>query len=804
MKYFFIFTMQFILISSLQAQSIKGNIKDESNQPVQGATVTLLHGQDSVVKMEITQPDGSFTFQNITRGSYAVTISTVGHATVRSADFVLDSFVQLLPITLQKASKSLGGIVITAKKPLIQVKADKTIINVEGSVNATGNTVLELLRKSPGVTLDKDDRIGLNGKNGVRVYVDGRPLPLSGDDLAAYLQSLPSSSVEALEIIHNPSARFDAAGNAGIINIRLKKNTAFGTNGSLTAGYNQGVYAKYNGGFSLNYRNARVNLFGNYNYTGGENRTKITIRRTVLDSLFDQQGSIYVTGPNHQFKAGMDYSLNKRSTIGMNFNGNKSTPYITNNSLVAIAYQPAGRVDRFLLADNTWEQQRQSLSFNLNYSYANEKGRTVNVNADHAFYHINGDQFQPNSYVDLNGNLIDRVIYRMISPTDIRITSMNADYEQDLKGGKLGIGGKWASVHSDNDFKRYDVKGGNEILDRERSNRFAYREMIGAGYVNYNKSWKKIIIQGGLRMEHTTSTGRSTGMKSAGASYIPYDSSFSRNYLDLFPSAALTFNGNPNQQWSLSYSRRIDRPVYQDLNPFEFKVDEYTSQRGSVDLKPQYTNSFGITYLYHQKFSTTLNYSHVKDLFVQLMDTIEKSKSFVTSKNLGAQDVISLNMTYPLQYRSYSLVASAGAHYKKFKADFGPGRGLDLRVTGFNFFAQNSLKFGKSWTGELTGFYNSPTIYGSNLRSKGMWSVDAGIQKGLFDGKGLLRFAVSDLFNSLSFEGNAFFAGQHTTFTRKNETRQAKVSFTWRFGKSTVKAARQAKSSAESEMKRVQ
>src|SRR6185295_14680936 len=180
-----------------------------------------------------------------------------------------------------KKEKSLQGVTVTSEKPMVEVKADKTIVNVEGTMNAVGNDAMELLRKSPGVTVDKDDNINLAGKNGVQIYIDGKPSPLTGTDLTSYLKSMQSAQIESIEIITNPSAKYEAAGNAGIINIRLKKNKAFGTNGSVSAGFNQGVYPKYNAGFSLNYRNNKFNIFGNYNYNKGKNENRLNLYRTT-------------------------------------------------------------------------------------------------------------------------------------------------------------------------------------------------------------------------------------------------------------------------------------------------------------------------------------------------------------------------------------------------------------------------------------------------------------------------------------------------------------------------------------------
>src|SRR5688572_12399537 len=268
-----------------QAQKISGIAKDENGSPLIGATISLHKASDSaVLKLAVSKENGAYTFSGINEGKYKVSASNVGYKTVFSETFTITSSdVTVLELRLSKIATSLSNVTVTSTKPMVEVKADKTILNVEGTINAVGSNALELLRKSPGVSLDKDDGISLAGKNGVQVYIDGRVTPLSGTDLAIYLKTLQSSQIESIELITNPSAKYDAAGNAGIINIRLKKNKALGTNGSVNAGWNVGTYAKYNGGASLNYRNKKTNLFSNYSFNYGPSLQSININRTVLE-----------------------------------------------------------------------------------------------------------------------------------------------------------------------------------------------------------------------------------------------------------------------------------------------------------------------------------------------------------------------------------------------------------------------------------------------------------------------------------------------------------------------------------------
>jgi hypothetical protein len=794
---------------SAGAQQITGFARDADGKAIAGATVSLLRDTGrAVLKLAVAKENGAYSFDNIQKGKYRVTATHIGFASAASNVFEVTAEGAVVPeLKLAKVSGQMNNVVVTSTKPMVEVKADKTILNVEGTINSVGSDALELLRKSPGVMVDKDENLSVNGKNGVQVYIDGRPTPLSSQDLANYLKSIQSSNIEAIEIITNPSAKYEAAGNAGIINIRLKKNKSLGMNGSVNAGVNTGYYVKTNTGINVNYRNKSINIFGSYSYNLGDNRNRQILYRTVLDTLFDQNSIVKMENEGHNYKAGLDYFINKKNTIGVMVNGSILNPTMLNYSKTAISYIPDNTIDRYLIADNSAVMERDNINLNLNYSYTGTNGNSLTVNGDHGYYDIYNNQFQPNYYYDATGNnLTSSVIYRMIAPTNIYINSLKADWEQNFKKGKLGYGGKLAFVKTDNDFQRYDVVSNQMHLDRDRSNLFNYKENINAAYVNYNRQLKGVMIQAGLRVENTVAEGVSHGEKKVSSDYTKYTTSFKRNYTDFFPSAAVTFNKNPMSQFGLTFSRRIDRPAYQSLNPFELKLDEYTFQKGNIDLRPQYTNSVGITHTYKYRLTTSLNYSHVKNMFVQWIDTVEKSKGFVTQKNLASQDIISFSMSYPYQYKSYSLFASLNSNYSMYKADFGPGRKVDLNAFGLTLYAQNSLKLDKAklWTAELSAFYIAPSIYQGAFKSKALTSVDAGLSRQLWNNRATIKASVSDVFGTLKFTGSQDFAGQYTRVQAMWESRQAKLNFVYRFGSSQIKAARNRNTGAEEETKRTQ
>ena len=792
--------------TTARAQGVNGVVSDNEGKALSGVTISLLKDTGSaVLKLAVSKDNGSYTFSDIQPGSYRVSASHIAHKPQVSAVFSYTGDSYTLPsFRLEKNASDMSGVVVTARKPIIEVKAEKTILNVEGTINAVGSDALELLRKSPGVSVDKDDNLSLSGKNGVQVFIDGRPSPLSGQDLANYLKSLQSTNIEAIELITNPSAKYEAAGNAGIINIRLKKNKSLGVNGSVTAGWNIGVYAKYNTGASLNYRNRKWNLFGNYNLNRGNGWNRMSIYRTTADSLFDQHTEVKAESRSHNFKAGADFFLNPKSTLGVMVNGNLSEPSFSSLSRTNISPKSTGIVDRFLLADNNREGKSNNLNFNANYSYTGKDGKSLTLNGDHGTYTIRGNQLQPNEYFNYaNGQFLSNEIYRMLTPSDIEINSFKADYEQNFMKGKLGFGGKFSYVTTDNNFRQFDVINGSEQLDRDRSNLFEYKENINAGYVNYNRALKGFMFQAGLRVENTILEGVSNGQRKDGADYTPYQTSFKRNYTNFFPSAALTYNKNPMSQFSLSYSRRIDRPAYQDLNPFEMKLDAYSIMKGNINLQPQYTNSFGLTHTFKYKLNTTLNYSRVSNLFTQLIDN-EGSRAILSKRNLASQNVVSLNVSYPFMYKSYTLFGNLNSSYSRYKANFGEGRSIDIDAYSLNLYVQNSLKFAKTWTAELSGYYNAPTVYMGNFRGKALGGVDAGLQKQVMKGKATVKASVSDIFQTLRFRGTSEFAGQTSVINTRWESRQFKLNLVYRFGSNQVKAARQRSTGAEEESKRVQ
>ncbi|RFS21326.1 TonB-dependent receptor [Chitinophaga silvatica] len=801
-KILFLLPMFSLLASVLHAQQIQGSVSDEKGEPLSGATIALRRAKDnSLIKLSLSDM-GNFTFTEVPQDTVIITISYVGFEVYYSLPFYVSEKIMNLPVfNLHKTSNNLKSIGVSARKPIVDVRPDKIVLNVEGTIYAIGANTLELLRKAPGVIVDKDDNLTLNGRNGVQVYIDNKPSPLKAQDMSNYLQSLSSSQVEAIEIISNPSVQYDAAGTAGIINIRLKKNKTQGLNGSISAGISVSSNIRVDDGFSLNYRNKTFNAFGSYTGALGKSGMDFNLYRIVKDTAFDQKSDILFKNRSHNFKAGLDYTPDSKNSFGLMINGSLASPTQENHNYTPITYYPTGIKDRILDAANYNSMKNNNVNVNLNYGFKDNAGHVLGVNGDYGYYSLNSDQWQPNTFLQPDEKtVISNKNYIIESPTHIDIYSIKADYEQGLAKGRLGIGAKLGYVKTDNIFNQKNEVDGKISLDSAASNSFSYTENVNALYTTYSRDFKGFSLQGGIRIEHSAVKGELFGSENT----LTEEQSFHKNYIDFFPNLSFTLAPQTNHQFVLSFNRRIDRPVYKDLNPFEYRINEYTYHKGSTQVRPQYSNTVSLTYTYKFRLNTTLSYGHVKDVFGQVVDTAYGTKGYLSNRNLAAQDITNLNISFPFQYKNYSLFANVNAYYSKYQASYGIGRELNLDVYGANIFLQNNLRFGKGWTGELSAFYTTPSIWQGSMKADAIWSADAGLQKLLLKGNATVKVSVSDIFNTSKWSASSEFAGQRINVTGKQETRQFKLSFTYRFGNSQVKAAKQIQSGTDEERKRVE
>ncbi len=787
------------------AQTISGSLLDEENEKVPFATVLLFNAADSsMIKGQISDVDGQFSFPQIKEGNYFLESSFVGYEKLSTESFYFDgvSNYSVPDLRMVTSPEQLVDVEVVAQRDIIEVQPDKTVFNVEGSINAKGNTALELLRKSPGVIVDNNENLLIQGKSGVLVYIDGKRSPLGGEDLAAYLNNLQSDQIDAIEVITNPSAKYDAEGNAGIINIRLVKDKNLGSNGTVNLGFRYGLNPKYNGSLNVNHRTRKLNAFGSYSLFTGENENTFYLTRNQNGTFFDQTNNSISDDVNHGFRFGTDFFLNKNMTVGFLVSGNRSENDNSSVSNTEISETTDFVVDSLLLASNDQFSTRDNTNYNLNFEWRIGDGKSLSVDLDHGNFENFSESFQPNIYTLPEGNVeLNNNTFSIVTPTDIAIYTAKIDFETKFLEGQLGAGLKSTNITTDNTLDYFDIdENGNRIKDLSRSNNFVYMERVNAAYISWQKNVsEKVNFMGGLRAEHTHSDGELTSTQEN------EDEKVVRNYLDFFPSAGLTYSLNETNNVRLSYSRRIDRPNYQDLNPFEFRLDELSFQKGNPFLKPQYSNTFGFTHTYKGTLSTSLNYTSISDVSTRITeaDDSNENASRLRFVNLARQTNLGLTISYPFSVTKWWNVYATATGYRLRNEANIEGDIIDLTVTSMNGYAQNTFTLPKGFQLELSGWYNAPAIWAGNWTTDSQWDMSAGVSKQLFNNKGNLKVSVSDIFLTNPWGGESNFGILQMTGSGRWESRQVRINFSYAFGNRQVKGARRRKTGMEEESSRV-
>ena len=782
-----------------QTFTIKGLAKSENNEAVPFATVAVFKAQDStLVKADIADANGGFKLSNMPSGKFYLHINSVGFQKFISNIFeVNDKDVDLPPSVLKAETRELNEFVVKSSQPMVEVLADKTVFNVQSSLSATGTTGFELLRKAPGVIIDNGENIILEGKTGVLIYIDGKPSVLSGQDLTNFLKTLQASDIEAIEIITQPSSKYDAAGNAGILNIRLKKDKRFGTNGTLTLGAAYSIYGKYNSSISLNNRNKKTNFFANYSNRLGKTRSFMDMYRQQNDVIYDLKTVNVNDAASHNIKTGMDVFINNKSTFGVILNGNFNNGNSINNSRTPITRMTENAPNQVLVAQSISDYDSKNIYLNTNYRFADTLGHVFNVDADYGFYDSKRLNDQPNTY--FNGSetvkLYER-IYQMNTPTNISILTFKTDYEQNFLKGKLGIGLKLSHVKTDNTFDFFDFVNGEKTPNQDRSNQFVYSENINAGYLNYNKTWGKVNFQGGLRVEHTVSDGNLTSTQAN------KDNRVKRNYVNLFPSGGLTYALNTNNSLGLTYSRRIERPNYKSLNPFEWKTDELSYSKGNAFLKPQYTDNIKLSNTYKYTLTTSISYSYIRDFFAQITDTIEGTRNFLMEQNIANQRVINIGISYPFQVAKWwDVFISIDAYSSSFEAT--NEKYVPITRTTASMYGQNTFTLPRKWKMEVSGWFSTPSVWGGTYLAKSLGSLDIAFQKKIFKERISARLAFSDVFFTSYWRGDMQFGDLKIGGKGGWESRQIRLNLSYNFGNNQVKSARNRNTGLEDEKGRI-
>lgn len=783
---------------------LNGVVTDVKGKPVQGASVSLFTMKDSVwMRSAITNDKGSYAFKDLPGTWYFISITNIGFEKYETNFFNLAGLekYQCDTTRLLMQSKQLEAVVLSSgKRRFIETKLDKTVVNIEASPVAAGASVFEVLEKSPGVYSDKDGNLSMQGKSGVQVLLDGRPTYLSSDELSNMLKNMQSSEVQSIELITNPSAKYEAAGNAGIINIKTKKNMNLGTNGSLNTGVAYGLDPKANAGMNINNRSEKLNLFGNYNYSYNKNSRSLAIdREAVHDAIstyFTQDGTQYNESNTHRYKLGADYNPGKKSLLGFLVNGYESfeKQHAVNSTFMAGKRE---QVDSSLAADNNFKEHYSNSSYNLNFKSAlNDKGDELAIDADYAAYSSNVNSLFRNYYYNSTmGKLKDPLLAKNNTHAEITIKSLKADYTRIFSNSlKLEAGAKLSRVRSDNELRYAVLKGTDWHNDTSKSNHFIYDENVSAAYLNASRQWEAISVQAGLRAEYSATKGNS----------LTDHKVVKRTYLDFFPAIFINKKITDSHNIGFSYSRRIQRPDYESLNPFVYIIDEYTYQKGNPFLKPEYNHSFELSYLLKNKYMAQMGYTTAKDAItdVILSDTANQAL-YQTSKNISQQKNYRLTISAPFQIgKNWKVSNNFSGIQMSVKSPDIEGKPVNASQFFVIMNSSHSFKVNDKLSLELDGKYTSPFLYGT-LKLKSDFSLDAGLSQSVLHKKGNLKLSVSDFLNTKLQRVSSVYPGVNYSIRQKYETRIFRLNFTYSFGNRNVKESRSRQTGLEDEQSRL-
>lgn len=769
---------------------ITGRVIDENGSAVDGATISLGRITDSVtIKYELATADGSFNF-DIKEGNYYLLIKAIGKQLYKSEMIAVDAqhlLVKLQTIIMHPATKALQEVVVTAKTPFLEHKVDRTVVNVDALISNAGTTALDVLEKSPGVNIDQGGTISFHGKTGVMVYINDKPTYLSGSDLENYLRSMPSSMLSQIELMTNPPAKYDAAGTAGIINIKTKKIKVKGFNLGMSLSLRQSRYTTTNNSLDFNYRKDKVNVFGTFGYTLSNGFNDVDINRQYFynggqpSGAFSQKSYIRTTGSGYTTKLGMDIYASEKTTIGILLNGVIRSPDENNNSYGQL-FNPAGHPDSSVLSQNTEQRKFKNGSANLNYKHTFKKdGPEISANLDYLAFSTNNNQLFLNQTANTAGTSILNDQLNGSLPAAIHIYSANADYSAPIAGGwKLEAGAKSSYTNTDNQANYFNTVGGNAAPDYDKTNHFLYKEAINAGYLNLNKDFKRLSVQAGIRVENTDSHGHQLG------NIKKPDSAFNRNYTSLFPTLYLLYKLDTlgDHQLKLTYGRRIERPYYQDLNPFISPLDKYTFYVGNPYLLPSYSGNVELGYIYKDKISMTLNYIDIRD---RVTETIDIRNGFYYDRpgNIGSTKLYDLNVDAGFEPTSwFSLQLSSDVWHIRSVSNFYTGI-LDNNSTSFSGQAMLQFKLKNGWNLQTDGKYQSKQSDGQfALTAKGRWNVAA--SKALSP-LTTLKLSINDLlYTNINHGAIGNLYETKANFRTLSDTRAVLLTLSMRFGKSVA------------------
>lgn len=665
---------------------------------------------------------------------------------------------------------TLKEVVISSSQPQITVKTDKVILNVEKMTSAAGLNALELLRQAPGVTVDGQDNVKMSGKAGIQVLIDGRLQTLNNQQIISLLKSTNADNIKSLEIIANPSAKYEAAGNAGIINIVLKKSNQKGISGNAIAGYQQMQHYRQNSALNINYKANKLLFYTNASHDNSLQNTKVASTRIIPNAIFEQSGIEKQGYSNPGVRSGAEFSFSERHKIGAVINFQRvwnDFPSVA-NTLINNNTDMLSTVTDANLTENRF-------SYNLNYQYTSKNKTTLTIDADQLDYTAKLTNQVSNTFSNNNlGNYFNNA-----TNTRINLSSIKTDLSFNIKKISVEAGAKFSASKTQNILNALQTDNQSSLI---QFNDFDYNENNYASYANLSATFGKWSLQAGLRAEFTN-------MKGSSASALPQTNMPDTNYLNLFPSTFVRYQFNEKQSIGFAYNRRINRPSFQDQNPYKYRTDFYYANEGNPSLLPQFTQSLTLDYTFNGQTQIKLNYNSTVNL-IETISTQLNEQTLTLPVNAGTRSYLNISISSPAQLtKNWSIYYSAEPYYQFYKADLTKYSGLTKIENGgfgFNAYVSNNFTLSKTLKGSLSSWFNYASR-SSIYATKPISSVDVSLKKQMLDNKLSITFAYRDIFNTQRWQQNILLGNINQTSLRKWESSGAYLALNYSFGNKKIK-----------------
>lgn len=780
-RYFYLLLLNLLIASFACAQvKVTGKVQLENNAPLASATVYLMSAKmDVMLKTGVTDENGKYEFSDIKPGRYYVHIKMVGYISNKSNVFDIGKSDYNAPIILLNTdTRKLQEVAVEGKRPMVESKPGKLVLNVENSPLAAGNNALDIVQRTPGVSLDNNNNLQLMGQSGVSVTIDGRQTYMSGEQLVNFLKSTDGNQIKSVEVITTRAAKDDAEGAVGTINIVLKKNRMEGFNGTFNMTAGRGEKFRGNSALSLNYKKNNTTLFGSYAYSDEKSYRKLLLDRIIqnegVKTYFNQRSLLHEKERNHSYRFEIEQKTSARNTVTVQFNGSNNIEYNDNDSKTNVG-KSFTTLDSLLISTSAFKELFDRYSANLNNEFRiDSNGRKLTFDLDWSKFNSSKRVSYNNQYFDGQMDAITpEEIQRSRMPIGIDIYVAKLDYEQPLSNvSKLEMGAKYSNVTSDNDLTFEDFLNNSWISNEKRTNHFVYKEQIAAAYIDYNNTIGKWGMKVGARGEYTFSDGNS----------LTLNKQVKRNYFKLFPNANLTYTFHANHILALGYARKITRPNYRQLNPFDYFIDKLTFERGNPYLNPQFSNEFTLNYTLMQRYNITLGVNNVRDAIVESMgqDSVLK-QTWVIRENLGKNLTAYLNLNIPVTVsKVWSMNNNMTGIYFNFDGMVG-GRPLKRKSFLLQATSMHNLKLAKSLSANVNLRYFSPFKYNVyDMQSR--WDMEVGATKTFKDQRSSLKLAVTDVFNTGNQNLKTNFGVFDSSIRQYQDRRVLRLTYSYKFG----------------------